>query len=50
MGAGGLLLGHEGVGAPPGTPSAASSTHSSQYSPRNRPHLGSERFQDRIGI
>lgn len=50
MGAGELLFGHEGVGAPPGALTAPSSTHSSQYNPSNRPHLGSERFQDRIGI
>lgn len=48
MGARGLLFGQEGMGGSPGIPSAHSTTHSSQYNARNRPHLGSERFQDRI--
>lgn len=49
MGAGGLLLCHEGLGEPPADPSAPSSTQSSQYNPGRRAVLAPSGQQEISG-
>lgn len=49
MGAGGLLLCHEGLGEPPADPSAPSSTQSSRYNPGRRAVLAPSGQQEISG-